>query len=261
MAQIGTQRGRRLAGEQIVSRRGVVHILVRHRTYDGQLVGAASYERKVLANLDAGHRRGDRQEFAANFRGSVRFEIPGVLMRRPAPHEQENARPRPNDLPRGIGEASARALSASARPRNRCPLESPIRLKPPARSRSRRCIRRQSEQELFIDGRTAASFERCARFGWASYYRHSQRRREDGLAARRHACACLPCFASQGTSSRCKLATSTLADLTGSSPSHSLYTRSRVASGSYSGKSEPTTIRRSKVRIRNRKSSSTAQPE
>src|SRR5262245_8573594 len=46
----------------------------------------------MLADAIAGDGRRDRLEVAAVLRGSIRLEVPGVLMRRPAPHEENDAR-------------------------------------------------------------------------------------------------------------------------------------------------------------------------
>ena len=89
-------------------REAVQRECVGHRADNGQLVGPLGQPRKMLANLQAGHLRGDRLEFAANLRWRGRLHVPGVLMRRPAPHEEQNAR---------LGSAKrAGCLWASQRP-------------------------------------------------------------------------------------------------------------------------------------------------
>ena len=59
-------------------------------------------QRQVLADLDAGHVRGDRLELAADLAGRVGLQVPGVLLGRPAPHEQQDARLRPPEATRSF---------------------------------------------------------------------------------------------------------------------------------------------------------------
>ena len=89
-AQLAVGR-RRLTGEQKRRRRRVIDVRVRHRSHDRQLVGPLGQLRKVLADLDARHARGDRLELAADLGRRVGLQVPGVLLRRPAPHEEQDA--------------------------------------------------------------------------------------------------------------------------------------------------------------------------
>jgi hypothetical protein len=83
---------RRLAGQQVVRRPGVIGVVVRHRANDAQAIDALGKLLEVLANESARHIGADRRELAANLAGSVRLHVKRVLMRRPAPHEQQDAR-------------------------------------------------------------------------------------------------------------------------------------------------------------------------
>ncbi len=60
------------------------------RTDRNQLVHVRGDERKMLADLDAGHVGFDRSELAANFRRRVHFKIEEVLMRRSAGQEDHD---------------------------------------------------------------------------------------------------------------------------------------------------------------------------
>ncbi len=103
------QRRRRLAGEQVMSRRRVIDVAVRHRADDRQLVGPPRQERKVFADVDAGDDRRDGPEFAADFGRGFGLQVPRVLMGRPAPHEEQNARS-------GLPERAAHAAKLALRP-------------------------------------------------------------------------------------------------------------------------------------------------
>jgi len=82
----------RQTGEQMMRRRRVIDIAVRHRADDGQLVAPLREQRKMLADLNARHVRADRLELAPNFRWRIWLEVPRFLLRRPAPHKKQNHR-------------------------------------------------------------------------------------------------------------------------------------------------------------------------
>ena len=56
-----------------------------------QMMHLASYQRQMFAKLDAGHRGGNRQEFAADFQRSRRLHIPQILVRRSAFKKKHDA--------------------------------------------------------------------------------------------------------------------------------------------------------------------------
>jgi len=70
----------------------VIHIGVRHRANDAQLVQAASQLRKMLADSYSWNIGRDWRKLAANFDRCFRFEVPSVLVSGTSPHEQEDAR-------------------------------------------------------------------------------------------------------------------------------------------------------------------------
>ena len=103
----------RLTGEEKTRRPGVVGIVVRHRAHDTQPVGAPRQPWKVLADMDPGHGAGDRPELAAHLARGVGLEVPRLELRRPAPHEQEDAALRPPE--RGARTTAAGRLRRPGR--------------------------------------------------------------------------------------------------------------------------------------------------
>ena len=69
----------------------VVGLAVCHAAENRQLVHHGGYAGKHIGDMQTGHVGFDGPELAANFRRSVRFEIPHVLMGHPADGEQEDA--------------------------------------------------------------------------------------------------------------------------------------------------------------------------
>jgi len=68
----------------------VIVVFLSDRPQDGQLVGLPGDEREVFADVDTGHIGADRQEFSPTGFRAVGFEVPGVLVRWPTPHEQQD---------------------------------------------------------------------------------------------------------------------------------------------------------------------------
>ena len=81
-----------VAGQKKVGSRGVIDIVVRHRTNDGKAIRAIGQTRQVLADSQAWNPRWYADRFAAEFLRRIRLGIPCILMGRPAPHEQDDAR-------------------------------------------------------------------------------------------------------------------------------------------------------------------------
>src|SRR5687767_14831525 len=79
--------------------RGVIDVVVRHRADQRQLPGALGQAREVLADAQSWYGCGNRRELAAVLGRRVGLHVPGVLVRRAAPHEQEDA---------GLGAAARR---------------------------------------------------------------------------------------------------------------------------------------------------------
>ena len=78
-AILGLQRGHHpVAGPQVLG------LAVAHRADDRALIGDARHPRHVLADLDAGHIRVDREERPPHVLGGVGFEVPHVHVGRPA---------------------------------------------------------------------------------------------------------------------------------------------------------------------------------
>ena len=119
--QLGPQRRRRLTGEQIVRGRRVIHVAVRHRPHDGQLVGSPREQRKMLTDLDPRHHARNRPELAANLSRRLRLQVPSILMRGPTPHEQQNARLGPPERTASRNRLSRRRIAAKQQPRHRHP--------------------------------------------------------------------------------------------------------------------------------------------
>src|SRR5579862_5629200 len=67
--------------------RGMLSVASDNRTDDGETLHHRRHFRKQLTDLNAGNACLNRIEFAANVRGRVHFQIPHVLMRRPAREE------------------------------------------------------------------------------------------------------------------------------------------------------------------------------
>lgn len=63
---------------------------MRDRAEDRQFVRASGHVRQMLADERARHAGGDWFELAAELDGGVGLEIPGILLRWAAPHEQED---------------------------------------------------------------------------------------------------------------------------------------------------------------------------
>jgi hypothetical protein len=74
-----------------MGRHRVVDIVVRHRPDDGQLVGPLGKQWKMLTDADIGHLGRDRLKRPAHLGRSIRFQIPGILLGGPTPHEEQNA--------------------------------------------------------------------------------------------------------------------------------------------------------------------------
>jgi hypothetical protein len=73
------------------------------RANDGQLVHHGRQPREHFADLNARHSRGDGSEFASDFARRLGFDVPHVLVRRPAAQENVDhrlgpARPRAGRL-------------------------------------------------------------------------------------------------------------------------------------------------------------------
>ena len=81
----------RVAGQQQVGRRGVVHIVVGHGAYEANLVQPAGDSGQVLANAHTGQRGLDGGELPAVFDRGVGLGIEGVLLGRTSPKEDEDA--------------------------------------------------------------------------------------------------------------------------------------------------------------------------
>ena len=63
---------------------------MRERANDGILVGQLGQSGKMLRDLKAGHRRGNRFELASNFLGGIRFQIPCIELAWAPPHEKKD---------------------------------------------------------------------------------------------------------------------------------------------------------------------------
>src|SRR6266508_6488322 len=74
-----------------MSGQSVITVVVRHGTHLAKFVHTPRQAGKVLADLDARNVSGNGPKLAAKFQRGFGFQIPGVLVRRPAPHEEENA--------------------------------------------------------------------------------------------------------------------------------------------------------------------------
>ena len=104
-----------LAGEQQMGGRGVIDVVVCHRPNQGELVGAPREPRQMLADAQARHRRWDGAELAAELDRRVGLHVPGVLLRRPAPHEQEDARSCPPRRRIGLATRLQKARQTEAK--------------------------------------------------------------------------------------------------------------------------------------------------
>ena len=82
---------RRLAGEHEAGAGGVVSIVVRHRADDAELGGPLRELRQVLANLNSRNLGRNRLKRPPDLLWLIGLHVPGVLMSRPAPHEEQNA--------------------------------------------------------------------------------------------------------------------------------------------------------------------------
>ena len=112
--------GRRLAGEQVVRRGQVVDVVVRHRADEAQLVCPLRQQRQVFADLQAGDGRRDRLELAAIHVRRIRLHVPGILLGRPAPHEEHDARLRGSARGR-IGRACSKQVRQPQSEQTECP--------------------------------------------------------------------------------------------------------------------------------------------
>ena len=98
----------------------MIDVRVRHRADDCQPVGSLGEQRKMLADLGAGHAGGDRLELAADLCRRRWLQIPGLLLGRATPHEEQNAAFRSAET--GVPDRSGRGSrtpaqeSGSARP-------------------------------------------------------------------------------------------------------------------------------------------------
>ena len=84
--------GCRLAGEYVVRRGQVVDVVVRHRPDETQFVCPCSQHWQVFANLQPWDGCPDGLELAAIHVWRIRLQVPGILLGRPAPHEEDDAR-------------------------------------------------------------------------------------------------------------------------------------------------------------------------
>ena len=82
---------RAVTGEQILFADAVVGQGVGEAADDGVVLHALGQFGKVLANLNARNGGGNRLELATIFGRGIRFQVEGVLMRRPAFEEHKNA--------------------------------------------------------------------------------------------------------------------------------------------------------------------------
>ena len=79
------------AGQQPVRRCGVVDIIMSHGADDTQLFSAGCQLGQMFADLQSGDCGTDGLKLAAEFQRRSRFHVPGVLLCRTTPHEQDDA--------------------------------------------------------------------------------------------------------------------------------------------------------------------------
>ncbi len=77
-------RVRRLARQHAMDRTQVIPLGMRHGADDGKLSHPGGKLRQVFANMDAGDRRIDRLEFAANLVGAVGLHVKRIMLAKPA---------------------------------------------------------------------------------------------------------------------------------------------------------------------------------
>ena len=81
-----------LTAEHVLHARLVVVARVRQRPHNRVLIREPSESRQFLADVDAGDVRLDGAEFAANVLWCIGLQVEGIVLRRPAPEEDEDAR-------------------------------------------------------------------------------------------------------------------------------------------------------------------------
>ncbi len=82
---------RQASGERGVGAAEVSRVVVAERANDGDAFAECREVPKMFADLQTGSGGGDRAEFAANFSGSVGFEIESIELAGAAPHKQQQA--------------------------------------------------------------------------------------------------------------------------------------------------------------------------
>ena len=68
----------------------VIVVFLSDRAEDGQFVGVPGDQGEMLADVDPRNIGADRQEFAAGGFGTMRFQVPGILMGGPPPHKEQD---------------------------------------------------------------------------------------------------------------------------------------------------------------------------